>query len=440
MRTFTIVWSGQLVSLLGSGLTAFALAVWVYQTTSSVTDFTLIALTTVLPSIVLSPIAGALVDRWDRRRALIVADCGAGLGVGLIALLLYSGHLALWYIYVLLSLRSCFTALQVPALGAAVTILVGKRHLGRANGMLQLAEAVGRIATPMLAGTLMTKLQLWGILLIDLATFLVSLGTLFAVSFPRPAIDSAEPAPGGRSLLGEVASGWRYVAERPGLLGLVFLMAGGNFTLGTLSALLGPMVLGFATEPVLGFVMSVGSCGLLAGGALMSLWGGPRHRVRSILGFKAFEGLSLMVLGGVGRSVPWITAAGFFLVFSSPIIMAASHAIWQTKVPIQLQGRAFAIRRMIAWSTLPLVYLVTGPLADHVFEPLMAPGGALAGTVGQWIGVGRGRGIALYLILIGLLQILQVAAASFYRPLRRLEAEIPDALPDAPPTGAAVAL
>jgi MFS transporter, DHA3 family, macrolide efflux protein len=204
------------------------------------------------------------------------------------------------------------------------------------------------------------------------------------------------------------------------------------------------MVLAFAGEPVLGLVWSIGSCGLLVGGGLVSLWGGPRHRVRSILGFKAFEGLCLMVLGAAGRNIPLITAAAFLLVLSSPIIMTSSHAIWQTKVPIQLQGRAFAIRRMIAWSTLPLAYVVAGPLADRFFEPLMTTGGALAGTVGQWIGVGRGRGIGLYFVLVGLLQVLQVAAASLYRPLRRLEEEIPDALADAspvdaPPAGAAVA-
>jgi DHA3 family macrolide efflux protein-like MFS transporter len=439
MRTFTIIWSGQLISFLGSELCAFAVAVWVFQSTGSVTNFTLIGLATLLPGILLSPLAGTLVDRWDYRRALILSDCGAGLGIGLIALLLYTGHLALWHIYVLLSLRSCFTALRFPALGASVTLLVGKRHLDRANGMLQLAEAVGRVTTPALAGFLMTQVELWGILLFDVLTFLVSMGTLFAVRFPRRET-GPEAAPADRSLVRETAAGWRYVAERRGLLSLVFLMAGGNFTLGTIGALLSPMVLAFATEPVLGLVMSIGNCGFLLSGGLTSLWGGPRHRVRAILALKACEGLSLMVLGAAGRSVPLTAAAAFFLMFNMPIIMTASHAIWQTKVPLQLQGRAFAIRRMISWSTLPLAYLVAGPLADRFFEPLMASGGALAGTVGQWIEVGRGRGIGLYFVLLGLLQVVLVAAASTYRPLRRLEEEIPDALADAPPPPAAAAV
>jgi DHA3 family macrolide efflux protein-like MFS transporter len=439
MAAFGVVWAGQVVSGMGSNLTGFALAVWVYQQTGSTTRFALIALVTVLPGILLAPIAGALVDRWDRRRAMILADGGAAAATLALALLVWCGRLALWHIYLLLAAISLFGAWRWPAFSAATTSLVPDRHRGRASGMMELGDAAAEIVAPLLAGALVVRIGRQGVLLIDFATYLFAMAALLAVRIPRPAATVEGSAAGG-SLLREARSGWLFIRRRPGLLALLVLFASTNLGLGMVQVLLSPMVLAFASPAVLGQVLAVAACGMLAGSLVMSLWGGPRRRIAGILGFLLVQGL-VLPLGGLRASAPLIAAGAFVFLFASPIASGCSQALWQSKVALDLQGRVFALRRMIAWSTFPLACLLAGPLADRVFEPLLAPGGPLAGSVGRLIGVGKGRGIALLFIVLGLLVLLMVAAAWHYPRLARLEAELPDALamPAEPVTLAALA-
>ena len=167
MRTFSIIWLGQCVSIIGSGLTRFALGLWVYQHTGSVTNFALIALSSILPHLLLSPLAGALVDRWDRRKAMIFSDIGAGLSTLLIAMFFFVNRLEVWHIYLATALSSACGTFQWPAYTAAISLLVPKKNLGRANGMVQFGQAASEILTPILAGVLLVTIRLSGIILID---------------------------------------------------------------------------------------------------------------------------------------------------------------------------------------------------------------------------------------------------------------------------------
>jgi MFS family permease len=431
MGAFLAIWAGQVVSALGSSLTGFALGVWVYQRTGSTTRFAFIALVTTLPGILLSPVAGALVDRWDRRKAMILGDAGAGCTTLILALLFWHGRLELWHIYPLLALGSVFGTLQWPAFTAATTLLVPKEHLGRAAGVTLAGNGAAELLAPALAGALVVSIGLKGVVLIDFATFLVAVATLLAVRVPR-AEATAEGMAARGSLLREAASGWSYIRQRPGLLALLGLLAATNFSMGMMQVLVAPMVLSFASAAVLGRVLSAAGVGMLVGSLLMSAWGGPARRVSGILAFLLLQGVTL-VIGGLWPSALLIAAAGFVFLFAAPIILGCSQALWQAKVAPDLQGRVFAVRRMVAWSTLPLGFVAAGPLADRVFEPLLAAGGPLAGSIGGLIGTGKGRGIALLLIVLGLLVLVIVAAFSRYPRLRRLEAELPDALPDAFP-------
>src|SRR4028119_1012058 len=185
MRVFILIWLGQMVSLIGSGLTGFALGVWVYQRTGSVTQFALISLSATLPSIVISPIAGTLVDRWDRRWTMLLGDCGAGLSTLAIALLLLVGRLELWHIYLATSVSSTCSAFQYPAYAGATTLLVPLQHLGRASGLIHLGRSVAQLISPVLAGILVVTLQIQGVILLDFATFLFALVTRLLVRSPQ---------------------------------------------------------------------------------------------------------------------------------------------------------------------------------------------------------------------------------------------------------------
>lgn len=426
MRVFSIVWFGQLVSTLGSGLTGFALGVWVYQETGSVTLFAMNLLAYAIPNLLISPLAGALVDRWDRRLIMIMSDSGAGLSTLAVALLWMSGQLEVWHIYLATAVNSAFSAFQWPAYSAATSLLVPKKHLGRAGGMVQIGEAISQLISPAMAGALFVSSGLWGIVLIDFATYLFAILTLSFVRFPRPE-QTVEGAEGKGRILKEVSYGWRYIIARPGLLGLLGVFAATNFLTGMMSPLLPPLLLKMTTPDVMGYLSSIVGIGMLVGTLLMSAWGGPKRRVHGVLGYLAASGLFIALLGA-RPSLTLMAVGGFGMLFVLPIINGSSQAIWQSKVAPDVQGRVFAVRRMIAWSMIPLAYILAGPLADRVFEPLLMTDGALAASLGTLIGVGPGRGTGLLFIIMGLLSAL-VAIGGYLNPrVRLVEDELPDAI------------
>jgi hypothetical protein len=277
MRAFIVILLGQTVSLFGSALSRFALGIWVYQTTGSVTQYVLATFFAVAPPVVLAPLLGSLVDRWEKRWAIILGNAGAGVAMLALALLMWSGKAELWPLYLAVAYN-------------------GVRHHGR----------------------------------------------------------DPDHSHGPQLRLGRRAGHGRH--GRRGRL--------------------------------------------LAGRLLMAFWKGPEQRVRAILATLVLQGAALL-LGGLRPDALLIATAAFLYLACVPVINACSQTIWQSKVPLSMQGRVFAIRQMVATSSLPLATLVVGPLADDVFEPLLAPGGALAASVGRLIGVGAGRGIALLLIVLG---------------------------------------
>lgn len=430
MLTFLVIWIGQVISTFGSNLTGFALGVLVYQQTGSTTRFALIALATTLPGILLSPMIGALVDRWDRRWAMIVGDTGAGCSTLALALLLWFDRLELWHIYLILAVSSTFGALQWPAFSAATTLIVPKRHLGRASGLTSLGSASAELLAPLAAGILVGTIGLRGVVSIDVATFLIAVLTLLAIRIPKPKITMEGPR--RSSLLQEAHSGWLFIQTRPGLLALLGLFAAIHLSLGMVQVLLTPMVLSFTSPAVLGRVLTAAGTGMLAGSLLMSVWGGPQRRIAGILGALAVQGAVLMI-AGLRPNAVLIAVAGFAFFLALPIVNGCSQAIWQSKVDPALQGRVFAVRRMIAWSTLPLAYVVAGPLADHVFEPLMAADGPLSHSLGLVLGVGKGRGIALLFMILGLIVLLTAVSGFRFRRLSQLESELPDTIPEEAP-------
>lgn len=424
MRQFSLLWSGQLVSVLGSGLTGFALGVWVYQTTGSVTRFALISLFTSLPGILLSPVAGVLVDRWDRRLVMLASDSASAVCTLGVVALLWQDRLEIWHIYVAMGLSSLCRAFQWPAFTASTTLMVPKRHYGRAGGMLQFGEALALILAPAIAGLLIARIGLTGVILLDLVSFLFAVLTLLAVRIPAPE-PAGEPEPQG-TLRSGIAGGWAYLRQRPGLMALLLLFAGTNFATAMVQVLFTPLVLSFASPETLGRVLSGVSSGLLLGGLTLSLWGGPRRRIAGIRALQTLQGLILLV-GALRASAPLLTAAGFLFFFCAGVVNGSSQAIWQSKVAPGIQGRVFSLRRMVVTSTLPLAYLIGGPLADRVFEPALAPGGALAASAGALMGVGKGRGIALMILLLGVWMIALVTLIHRFGPLRRVEDDLPDA-------------
>jgi MFS family permease len=412
---------------MGSALTSFALSVWVYKNTGSVTQFALILFCATLPIVLLSPIAGALVDRLSYRRTMILSDSGSALTTLVVGWLLVNGQLEIWHIYIATAVNSSLSAFQWPAYSASVTLLVPKEQLGRANGMTQMSRAAAQLVAPLLGALCLEFIGLKGIILLDFGTFLFAVVTLLSVHFPHPLAGKTNSLKS--SLLQEAKYGWNYVAARPGILGLLLFFAASNFLGGTLEVLVTPLVLSFSSTVTLGIIMSVGGIGMLAGSVVMSVWGGPKHKVNAVFGFMSLCGFCT-VIAGLHSSAALIGAMAFVFFFSVPMINGCSQAILQRKVELSVQGRVFALEGAVGSASLPLAYVFAGPLADFVFEPLMSIHGPLSDNFGHLIGSGPGRGIGLLFIVIGSLTILTTIAAMRYRRLRYVEDELPDAVLD----------
>lgn len=422
-KIFLIVWVGQLFSVVGSGLTSFALGVWVLRDTGSVTLFSLILLFSSLPAILFSPFAGVIVDRYNRRTVMIVSDSIAGLGTLTMFFLYLTGMMEIWHLYIILSISSVASSMQFPAYQAAIATLVKKESLGRASGLVQVAESISIIVAPLLAGFLLSAIDLQGIVLVDFATFLVAMLTLLFVKFPNVREEGEEKTK--KSVWKEAAFGWRYIVERPGLKWLLVFFAVTNFLLGFFNILLQPYILSFSNETVLGMVLSCFGIGLLAGGILMGIWGGPKQKIKGLLGFGVLSGIAL-TFGGF-RSDAILVAFSIALIgLFIPITNGCSQAVWQSKVALEVQGRVFALRRMIAMSLSPIAYVLAGPLIDYVFEPAMQENGILAGTLGILFGVGEGRGMGLLNSIVGIGWALMAVIIYMNPRVRNLETELPD--------------
>jgi MFS transporter, DHA3 family, macrolide efflux protein len=426
MTTFVLVAIGQIVSVTGSALTGFALGAWVYQETRSTILFSLILLFTVLPSLLFAPLAGALVDRWDRRRVMIAADSGAAVCTGLLLVLIQSGWLEIWHILVIMGFNSIFRALQVPAYTASVSLLVPKNQLGRANGIMQLEATSSYLLSPILAGWLLENAGIVGVMVIDLVTFFFAVSIVLAVRIPRPALPKKDPGT-QTSLWKDMNLGWQFISARSGFLSLMVLFGLGNYANLMTDTLMPPMLLELSSPTILGSVISTGGLGMLVGTVLMSAWGGPQKRIYGVLIFKTLAGLAIMGIG-LFQSIPLIALATFFYYLPFPLVNGSDQAIWQRKVPPEFQGRVFSIRRMLARSMIPLAYLTAGPLADQIFKPLLSENGSLVSSLGQFFGVGPSRGMGLLIFLMGLFIVVLTVSTALNPRVRNMEEELPDAV------------
>lgn len=409
MRAFLIFWFGQFISLLGTNMSRFALTIWAWELTGQATALAMVAVFSFTPIVIISPIAGALVDRLPRKLMMMLSDAAAGLMTLIILLLYTTDSLQLWHLFVAGAFTGAFESFQFPAFSAAISTMVPKTQYGRANGLLSLAESSANIAAPILAGLLLALIDIGGILAIDVATCVIAVGVLFFITVPAPNRTTAEESGGGGNLgkfWREITYGFRFIWVRPSLLGLQMTFLASNFLGGVGLILVNPMVLARTgnDELALATVQTAFGIGGVVGGLLLSTWGGPKRRVHGVL--LGFIWMSLMQIWlGTGQLLWTWTVASFLMMLSLPIINGSNQSIWQAKIPPDVQGRVFGARRVFAQVTGPIGMALAGPLADFIFEPAMSAGGALSGSLGWLFGVGPGAGMGLLISLTGLLAV-----------------------------------
>ena len=426
MRGFLIFWLGQLVSLLGTNMSRFALTIWAWELTGQATALALVAIFSFAPAVIISPIAGAMVDRLPRKMMMMLSDAAAGVASLCVLLLFTTGNLQLWHLFVAGAFTGIFESFQFPAFSAAISTMVPKTQYGRANGLLSLAESSATIAAPVLAGFLLASLGIGAILAIDVATCIFAISVLAFVTVPNPKRTTAIEE-NKHKFWQEITFGFRYIWVRPSLLGLQMTFLFSNFLGGIGLILVAPMVLARTAnnELSLAAVQTAFGIGGVVGGLILSTWGGPKRRVHGVLLGFVWAGLMQLWLG-MGQSV-WVwSAASFAVMLSLPIINGSNQAIWQAKIPQDVQGRVFGARRVFAQISGPLGMAIAGPLADFMLEPAMREGGALTGALGGIFGIGPGAGMGVLVAITGLMSAMVGIAAYTIPAVFHAETRLPD--------------
>ncbi|MER5642997.1 MFS transporter [Streptosporangium sp. NPDC002524] len=430
---FAGIWSAELVSVIGSSLTGFVLSVWVYQESGSETQFALTMLCATLPGILITPFSGVIVDRFDRKWVLVLSDCGAALSTAALLLIVQTESLAVWHVYVATAIGAICGTFHLTVYQALTPLLVPERHLGRANGLMQASWGL-QIAAPVAAGTLLEVIGLRGVLLMDLLSFAVATVVVLATRLPRSAT-RPESVASPPSLGSDLLFGLRHLRSH-GLFPLVAVFAAFNLLFAVAGVLIRPLILSFTGPATLGVLVFAGGAGLFAGSLVMGLWGGPRRRITGVSLFMGVGGIALAA-HGLSPSVALIAVVAPAFLFILPVVNGSVMTVLQLKTEAGALGRVLATARTLGQCAVPIAYLTAAPAAEHLTGPLLMPGGTLAGSVGELIGTGPGRGIALIYLIDGFLLVV-LAVTTFVLPrLRRLEREIPDA-PKADPAPAPV--
>ncbi|MFD7717770.1 MFS transporter [Streptomyces sp. NPDC059814] len=401
MGPFLLVWSGQAVSLAGSAAVRFAFIVEVWSSGQKATAVTILSLCAMLPQAVFSPIAGAIVDRISKRAALQIADAGGLLVVGSLALSHYVGAFQAWQVYPASVLLGVCAAFQFPALSSAVPLLVRKDQLDRTNGLLAGAKSAAGIGGPALGGLLLALFGIGPTLLVDVASYAFALVGVRIVRFAGDHVPAKRPDAPRRRITADSVEGLRYLFRVPSLRDLIINFCVVNLVMVFGFALISPMVLLRAGNGALAAVNTSVGVGGVAGALLMAAWGGPANRGRGMmLGVVGMCLSGLVVMGLVGGVTGWCLAilVGALLM---TLVNASMQTIVQTKVPHEWQGRVFGAVMFLSQISVPVAMAVSGPLADHVFEPQAAQGSGLFTVLGPLVGDSPGSGMAAMLFLAG---------------------------------------
>jgi len=364
-KRFYTIWIGQAFSMVGSALVRFALIWWLTEETKSAVVLTTATIASILPMIGLSPFIGPLVDRWNRRWVMVVADALIAFLTAGLAVLYALGLAQVWHVYVILFLRSFGDAFQSPAMQASTSLMVPKNQLARVAGMNDTLMGIVNIVSPPLGALLVKTISMQGTLAIDLITAVLAIGPLLFISIPQ--IKKRSNARRSSSFLSEMSEGLRYVWEWRGLFFMFVVLAALRFFLAPAFSLLPLMVTehfgGDALE--LAWMSSSHGFGFIAGGFILSLWGGFKRRTNTALIGLIGVGLGSMAFGLIPGNLFWLGMAVMFLRTAMiPFIRGSVMAIFQTNVPPELQGRVFTLLMASISIMAPFGLVLGGPIAN----------------------------------------------------------------------------
>ncbi len=365
-RFFTI-WTGQALSLFGSALVQFALVWWLTQKTGSATTLTTAFLIAMLPQIVLGPFAGALVDRWNRRIIMISADATIALFSLLLAWLFATGRVEVWHIYAIMAIRSLGGAFHFPAMSASTPLMVPGEQLTRVNGLNQTLQGINGLIAPPVGALLLGFFQTQVVLLVDVGTAAMAILPLLFIPIPQPERDEESTQTVKPTLFNDIGVALRYIRSWPGLVAILAMALFLNFLLVPSGALLPLLVTEHFRKGAieLGFLESAQGFGLIAGGVILSIWGGFKRKIATSITGIIGLGLGIMLVGLAPANLFYLAIAGTVILgFMIPITNGPIGAILQSVIRPDMQGRIMSLVNSAATAISPLGLLLAGPLSD----------------------------------------------------------------------------
>ena len=417
-------------SATATSVTTFALYIWIIKQTSGGSAVGVMEFFFFSATLLVAPIAGIIVDRYNRRATMLVYDV-ASLAITVLILLLYFFQaLEIWHLYLATIVQGVGYAFQWPAYRAVISTMIPKDRYARANGMMYLLDDVPDVFSPILAGFILGPLVgLTGILVINVVAFAFSIGALLVTDIP----ETPQTVEGERShgaFRKELAFGFAYIIKRPSLLGIQLIFLAGNFFSGIAlsAAVFYPMVLlrtGNSTE-TLGLISTVGSLAAVAGGIIITTWGGIRRPIHGVLLGWVVSSMVGLVLLGLGKGMMVWLVAVMVESLCDPLTKVSDDTILQRKVSPDLQGRVFGAQSLITQIMIPFTPLIGGYLGDKIFDPVMQTPNAVSNFFAPLVGMGPGAGMGLLIFLCGIGATLVGLSGYLLRPVRRLDDYLPD--------------
>ncbi len=413
---FLLLWSGELVSTIGSGLTAFGLGVYVFEQTGKASAMALVTLLAFMPALVLSAPAGVLADRYDRRLLMVLGDSFSAAGLIFILICMLQGEVRLWQICLGVTISSVFSSLLEPSYKATVTDLLTEEQYTRASGLVQAAGSAKYLISPVIAGFLLTVSDIRLLLVIDICTFFVTVISILAV---RKGLASKRRGQ-AKSFIGEFKDGWGAVSGNRGVLVLVMMTSVITFFLGFIQTLSMPMILAFADSSALGTVETIAASGMLVTSVLIGVLPLKRGYMKMLSGSLFCAGV-FMTAFGLRENIVLIGVSGFLFFAMLPFANTSLDFLIRTNIENDLQGRAWGLVGVISQLGFVIAYATCGLLADYLFTPLLLDGGALAGSIGRILGTGGGRGTGFLILMAGVLLCMTSVILYHIKPVQMLE-------------------
>lgn len=404
LKLYFLLWGTQALSALGSGMTSYALVIWLYLRSGSALETALLSVCSYAPYVIMSIFAGALSDRWNKKRTLLACDLLAALSTFLVFLLIKTNFLSAWHLYALNAVNGLMNTIQQPASEVAATLLIPKDYYQKTSGLRSFSQSLNSILTPILATALFAFAGIDGVIIVDLITFAFAFLVLLLL-IPIPESDAPKQAE--EKLLTAARKGLVWLKQNPLILTLILYLACINLVASIYDAALPAMVLSKQSggETVLGLVNTCAGIATLVGSVVVAFLPVPKNRVKIISVTLLLSMSSENFLLAFGKT-PLVWCIGAILGWLPiPLMNANLDVIYRSSIPLDMQGRIYSCRNTLQFFTIPIGFLLGGGLVDKVFEPLMAaqPGSSLLASL---FGESKGSGAAMLFFIIGIVGVL----------------------------------